>query len=116
MFNSSRRTFLPPQNRNGHILARQPANGRSEQTVESFKRALVDNLYYARGQGAYTAGAYDIYLALTYTIRDILIDRWRKTVDTYVATRPRFVYYLSAEYLPGRQITQNLLYTGMTEI
>jgi glycogen phosphorylase len=104
------------QNGNGHILARQPANGRSGQTVEDFKRALVDNLYYARGQGAYTAGSYDIYMALAYTIRDILMDRWRKTVDTFVETRPKFVYYLSAEYLPGRQITQNLLYTGMNDI
>jgi glycogen phosphorylase len=84
--------------------------------VETFKRALVDNLYYARGQGAYTAGAYDIYMALAYTIRDILMDRWRMTIDVYVNKRPKFLYYLSAEYLPGRQITQNLLYTGMTDI
>jgi len=107
---------LPSKNRNGHMLARQPANGRSKQTVETFKQALVDNLYYARGQGAYTAGSYDIYVALAYTVRDILIDRWRKTIDRYVEKRPKFVYYLSAEYLLGRQITQNLLYTGMTEI
>ena len=32
------------------------------------------------------------------------------------AHKPKFVYYLSAEYLPGRQITQNLLYTGTTEL
>ncbi len=73
---------MAPTNQNGLILARQPANGRSEQTVESFKRALVDNLYYSRGQGAYTATAYDVYIALTYTVRDMLMDRWRKTVDT----------------------------------
>ena len=30
--------------------------------------------------------------------------------------QPKFVYYLSAEYLPGRQITQNMLYTGTTEL
>ncbi len=104
------------KNNNGHILARQPANSRGGQTVESFKRALVDNLYYARGQGAYTAGIYDIYVALAYTVRDILIDHWRKTIDRYVEKHPKFVYYLSAEYLLGRQITQNLLYTGMTDI
>ena len=106
---------MDPKTPNGHILARQPANGRSGQTVEAFKRALVDNLYYARGQGAYTAGQYDVYVALAYTIRDILMDRWRKTIDAYVAQHPKFVYYLSAEYLPGRQITQNLLYTDMTD-
>ena len=69
---------------NGHVLALQAGNGRGGQDVEAFKRALVDNLYYARGQGAYTAAQYDIYMALAYTVRDYLMDRWRKTVDRYV--------------------------------
>lgn len=107
---------MADRNGNGLILARHAGGGRTGQTVEAFKRALVDNLYYGRGQGAYTAGPHDIYTALAYTVRDALIDRWRKTVDTFVEKRPKFVYYLSAEYLPGRQITQNLLYTGTTEI
>ena len=97
-------------------LARQLGYGRSGTTVEAFKRALVDNLYYVRGQGAYTADPGDVYMALAHTVRDYLMDRFRKTIDTYVATRPKFVYYLSAEYLPGRQISQNMLYTGTTEL
>ena len=100
----------------GHVLARHAGSGRGGFTVETFKRSLVDNLYYSRGQGAYTASPYDIYLALAHTVRDALMDRWRKTVDVLVEQQPKFVYYLSAEYLPGRQITQNLLYTGTTEI
>src|SRR5574338_302019 len=97
-------------------LASQPGFGRSSTTVEAFKRALVDNLYYVRGQGAYTADPGDVYMALAHTVRDYLMDRFRKTIDTSVATRPKFVYYLSAEYLPGRQISQNMLYTGTTEL
>ena len=101
---------------NGHSLARQAGNGRGGRDVETFKRALVDNLYYSRGQGAYTASQYDVYVALVYTVRDLLMDRWRKSVDRFVANKPKFVYYLSAEYLPGRQINQNLLYTGTAEV
>ncbi len=101
---------------NGHSLAKQAGNGRGGRDVEAFKRALVDNLYYSRGQGAYTASQYDVYVALVYTVRDLLMDRWRKSVDRFVENKPKFVYYLSAEYLPGRQINQNLLYTGTTEI
>ena len=101
---------------NGHILANQATSGRGEQTVESFKRALVDNLYYGLGQGAYTASKFDVYQALALTVRDNLMDRFRKTVDDFVHQTPKFLYYLSAEYLPGQQITQNLLYTGTTEI
>jgi starch phosphorylase len=101
---------------NGHSLAKQAGNGRGGRDVETFKRALVDNLYYSRGQGAYTASQYDVYVALVYTVRDLLMDRWRKSVDRFVANKPKFVYYLSAEYLPGRQINQNLLYTGTAEV
>jgi glycogen phosphorylase len=98
------------------FLATQPTRGRTARNVEEFKRALVDNLYYNRGQGAYTASKGDVYTALVYTVRDYLMDRWRKTIARTVAVKPRFVYYLSAEYLPGRQITQNLLYTDTMEL
>src|SRR5574338_1725655 len=101
---------------NGHILASQAGSGRGELTTERFKRDLVDNLYYGLGQGAYTAGKLDLYNALALTVRDLLVDGFRKTVDAYVEQQPKFLYYLSAEYLLGRQITQNLLYTGTTEM
>ncbi len=96
-------------------LPRQDSNGRTGTTVEDFKRALVDNLYYIRGQGSQTASPSDIYVALAYTVRDHLMDRWRRTADLYAQVRPKFVYYLSAEYLLGRQLAQNMLYTGTTE-
>jgi starch phosphorylase len=101
---------------NGHVLASQVTSEPVGQSVEAFKRALANNLTYIRGQGAYTASPYDIYTALAYTVRQPLMDRWRRSVDAFVEQRPKFVYYLSAEYLLGKQITQNLLYTGTTEI
>jgi starch phosphorylase len=107
---------MAKQKANSQALAKQAGQGRGGQDVETFKRALVDNLYYARGQGAYTASQYDVYFALVHTVRDRLMDCWRASVDRFVANQPKFVYYLSAEYLPGRQINQNLLYTGTTEI
>lgn len=87
-----------------------------ERTPEAFKRALIDNLYYTRGQAVYTASATDIYMALAYTIRNYLIYDWQKNVDAYWEQNPKFVYYLSAEYLMGQQLTQNLLYTGMEDL
>lgn len=87
-----------------------------ERTPEAFKRALVDNLYYTRGQAVYTASATDIYMALAYTIRNYLIYDWQTNVDAYWEQNPKFVYYLSAEYLMGQQLTQNLLYTGVEDL
>ena len=107
---------MRPPNSDQLALARQETRSRTVRTVEAFKKALADNLYYTRGQAAYTASLTDVYMALAYTVRDYLIDRWRTTVDAYFEARPKFVYYLSAEYLPGRQITQNMLYTGTTEL
>ncbi len=80
-------------------------------TPEAFRRALFDHLYYTRGQAIYTASPNDIYTALAYTVRNYIMYDWQKNVDAYWEQNPKFVYYLSAEYLMGRQLSQNLLYT-----
>jgi len=103
-------------NPNRITLAMQEGNARTIPTTEAFKKALIDNLYYARGQAAYSASQVDIYYALALTVRDYVMDRWRSSIDTYVKTSPKFVYYLSAEYLPGCQINNNLLYSGLTDL
>ncbi|NTU64819.1 MAG: glycogen/starch/alpha-glucan phosphorylase, partial [Chloroflexi bacterium] len=97
-------------------LSVQPVSDHNFRTVEAFKQALADNLYYTRGQAAPTASPQDVYAALAYTVRDYLVDRWQRTVAAYSQNTPKFVYYLSAEYLPGRQITQNLLYTDTIDL
>jgi glycogen phosphorylase len=103
-------------NPNRAVLAKQEGNYRTIPTVAAFKKALIDNLYYERGQAAYSASQMDVYMALALTVRDYLMDRWRSSIDAYVKTTPKFVYYLSAEYLPGCQINNNLLYAGLTEL
>jgi glycogen phosphorylase len=87
-----------------------------DRTVDGFEQLLIENLYHAHGQALQSATQRDIYMALAYTVRDYLIESWRKTNEAYYRTNPKFVYYLSAEYLPGKQLPQNLLYTGTTEL
>jgi len=82
----------------------------------AFRQAMVDNLYFSRGQGIQSASLNDGYVSLAYTVRDYLMRRWRKTTDTQFEENPRFVYYLSAEYLLGPQLRKNLLYTNTTEL
>lgn len=89
---------------------------RTGRTVETFKQSLADNLYYTRGQAIYGASKNDIYMALCYTVRDHLIRRWRETVEAYHQADTRFVAYLSAEYLLGSQLKQNLIYTDTMEL
>ncbi len=86
-------------------------------TPESqFTEGVVDNLYHTLGQAVQSATKQDVYTAVALTVRDHLITRWRKTTDAHYKANPKFIYYLSAEYLLGKQLEQNLLYTGTTEV
>jgi glycogen phosphorylase len=77
-----------------------------------FERDLLANLYYRRGTTIESAGAQDAYETLALTVRDRLAERRVRTAAAHYASNPRWVYYFSAEYLMGRQLEQNLLYSG----
>ncbi|MEV4513715.1 glycogen/starch/alpha-glucan phosphorylase [Dactylosporangium sp. NPDC049525] len=81
-------------------------------SLEDFERDLISNLYYQRGTTIESASGPDGYHTLAVTVRDRLVDRYARTAAAHYAANPRFVYYLSAEYLLGRQLRQNLLYTN----
>ncbi len=85
-------------------------------SVEALREAVVQRLYNTLGKAVPSASKHDLYMALSLAVRDQLIDRWRRTTDAQYAANPKFVYYLSAEYMLGKQLSQNLLYTGMTEV
>ncbi len=94
----------------------QPTAERTGRTPEAFRQNIVNNLYYSRGANVQSASAYDIYMALSRTVRNHLVERFRRTVDMRYAVNPRMVYYLSAEYLLGRQLQQNMLYSDTADI
>ena len=89
---------------------------RTGMTVDAFKRAFLDNLYYVQGKDMPRATPQDHYLALAYTVRDRLMQRWLQTFQTYDETDCKFVYYLSAEYLLGPQLPSNLLNIGLMDV
>ncbi len=82
-----------------------------EHSQEAFDQAFRDNLYYTHGQAIYTATQHDLFFALAHTVRDYMMYFWQQNVDCYFRQNPKFVYYLSAEYLVGQQLEKNLLYT-----
>ena len=85
-------------------------------TLAEFERDLADNLCYERGTTAESASALDAYWTLAVTVRDRLADRRTRTARANYEANPKFVYYLSAEYMLGRQFRQNALYTGTAEL
>jgi starch phosphorylase len=98
------------------VSIERDSDGRIARNLETFNELLIDNLYHSHGQAAQSASMHDAYMALSYTVRDYLIDRWRRTTKAQYAANPKFVYYLSAEYLLGKQLASGLFYTETTEL
>ncbi|MGB7442708.1 MAG: glycogen/starch/alpha-glucan phosphorylase [Coleofasciculaceae cyanobacterium] len=93
----------------------QIEDDRTGMSVKTLKRAFADNLYYIQGKNEFLATPFDYYMALAYTVRDRLLHRWINTATTRLRQDVKSVYYLSAEFLMGRQLGKNLLNLGIYE-
>ena len=85
-------------------------------TADEIKKAFLDNLHSRLGRLERFATKNDLYLALALTVRDRLFERIVETIDTYGGVNARRVAYLSAEYLPGPHLANNLLNLGITDV
>jgi len=84
-------------------------NVRTGFEVPEIRRDILDNLFYVLGKFPEVATANDWYLAVAYTVRDRLLDRWVQSAYQYYEHKVRTVCYLSAEFLTGPQLAMNLL-------
>ncbi len=102
-----------PQNRDQSL---QIEDDRTGLGIETLRRAMADNLQYIQGRFQLGATANDLYMALAYTARDRLLGRWLATQQTYLKPETRIVCYLSAEYLVGPHLGNNLINLGIYDI
>ncbi|HEY9908866.1 MAG TPA: glycogen/starch/alpha-glucan phosphorylase [Thermosynechococcaceae cyanobacterium] len=87
----------------------QVEDDRTGLSVETLRRAMADNLRYIQGRFPSVASKNDFYMALAYTVRDRLLQRWLATQQTYLKQDVRIVGYLSAEFLVGPHLGNNLI-------
>jgi starch phosphorylase len=80
---------------------------------EAIKQAFLRNLFNVQGKFPALATRHDFYLALAHAVRDQLLERWISTAATYTAQKSRTVCYLSAEFLMGPHLGNNLVNLGL---
>jgi starch phosphorylase len=90
-----------------------PKCHRTALTVEALARSFLDNLLFVQGRSLERATVNDLYMALAHTVRDRLVERWTSTVTNYQAQDVRVVCYLSAEFLTGPHLANNLINLGI---
>ena len=111
--------------RNTMTIEKPKSNARVQIRVEddrtgmhpvTLERAVLDHLHYTCSKNVPSATPLDVFRAVAHTMRDRLVHRWMATSRTYYVNDVKRVYYLSAEFLLGRLLERNLVYTGQTEV
>jgi starch phosphorylase len=98
------------------ILPQQSAPSKGQRTalgVDALAQSFLDNLLFVQGRSTERATVNDLYMALAHTVRDRLVERWIQTVKNYQAQDVRLVCYLSAEFLTGPHLANNLINLGI---
>ena len=88
-------------------------NGRAGRTADALESSILENLHYDLARQPASATPNDWYLAVALTVRDRMIDNWIEHVGRLNASGQRIVGYLSAEFLLGPHLGNNVVNLGI---
>ncbi|MGC3992932.1 MAG: glycogen/starch/alpha-glucan phosphorylase [Propionicimonas sp.] len=98
-----------------HPLALAPVAA-PPHSVDGFVREFLRELNTGQGVALSRSSVNDQYLALARTVRHYLMARWLETLRHNRQSEAKYVGYLSAEYLLGRQLGNALMATDLNEV
>jgi len=78
-------------------------------------KSFLEHIEYTLGKDKYTAVDRDIFNALSYAVRDRLVERWLDTQQAYYHKDPKRIYYVSMEFLMGRYLENALINMGLLD-
>ena len=76
---------------------------------DEFKKSVADNLKVLYRKTVDEADKQQIFQAVSYSVKDIIMDRWLATQKTYEKEDVRTVVYMSMEFLMGRALGNNMI-------
>jgi len=89
------------------------SSSEGEVTVAEFKQRILDNLEYSLARRAGFATRNDWYTALALAVRGLLVSNWYRGTDVRASHHHKVVAYLSAEFLLGPHLHNNLIGLGI---
>ncbi|MFZ0489573.1 MAG: glycogen/starch/alpha-glucan family phosphorylase, partial [Salegentibacter sp.] len=84
-------------------------------TKDDLKASFLQKLFYGLGRIPAVTTSNDLYTALALSIRDRVFRQFVLSLEQFSQQDARGVAYLSAEYLPGPHLANDLLNLGITE-
>jgi len=76
---------------------------------EAFKQSVKDNVRTLYRRTLEEATPQQIFQAVSYAVKDVIINDWMATQKAYEEQDPKTVYYMSMEFLMGRALGNNLI-------
>jgi starch phosphorylase len=94
----------------------RPIRARAPNEAPALLHSFTNHLLYSLAKDQYSATARDRFMSLALTVRDRITERWMSTQQRYYKKDAKRVYYLSAEFLMGRALSNNLINSGLYDV